>query len=54
MYYPKNAVSTLTKWSSCNWTHICQFEPAKVLIELEMVKSSDLFYSLSISRPTGM
>lgn len=51
--YPKNAVSTLTKWTLCNWSQLCNFEPAKMLIELEIVKATDLFYLLSISRPTA-
>nr|XP_022916445.1 THO complex subunit 5 homolog A [Onthophagus taurus]XP_022916446.1 THO complex subunit 5 homolog A [Onthophagus taurus] len=49
--HPKNAISTLTKWTSSNWQSFCQLPSAQNLIEAEIVKSTDLFYNLVITRP---
>lgn len=51
--YPKNAVSTLTKWTSARWSQVCQLPSAEGLVENELITPSDMFYNLSISRPTG-
>lgn len=52
--YPRNAVSTLTKWTNATWQQVCQSPVAESLLENEIISPSDLFYGLSIARPTGL
>lgn len=48
---PRNAVSSLTKWTSTMWQDFCKNPSTADLIASEMVGPGDLFYSAVISRP---